>query len=67
MKILLVDDHALFLEGIKNLLTARGVQVVGVARDGLEGVGSDAHPAPGCHLDGYSNAALRWAGRHPFD
>ncbi len=36
MKVLLVDDHSLFLEGLQNLLTARGVHVVGTARDGLE-------------------------------
>lgn len=36
MKVLLVDDHLLFLEGIQNLLTARGINVVGTARDGLE-------------------------------
>jgi two-component system NarL family response regulator len=36
MRVLLVDDHSLFLEGLQNLLTARGVQVVGTARDGLE-------------------------------
>ena len=36
LKILLVDDHPLFLEGIQNLLTARGLHVVGTAGDGLE-------------------------------
>ncbi len=36
MKVLLVDDHPLFVDGLKNLLSARGVQVVGTARDGLE-------------------------------
>jgi DNA-binding NarL/FixJ family response regulator len=36
MRVLLVDDHPLFLDGLKNLLTARGVQVVGTARDGWE-------------------------------
>ncbi len=36
MKILLVDDHPLFLDGLKNLLAGRGLQVVGTARDGLE-------------------------------
>lgn len=36
MKVLLADDHSLFLEGLQNLLTVRGVQVVGTARDGLE-------------------------------
>lgn len=36
MRVLLADDHALFLEGLRNLLTLRGVQVVGTARNGLE-------------------------------
>ncbi len=36
MKVLLVDDHALFLEGIRNLLLARGIEVVGTAGDGLQ-------------------------------
>ncbi len=36
MKVLLVDDHPLFLDGLKNLLTARGVEVIGMANDGLE-------------------------------
>ena len=35
MKVLLVDDHPLFLEGLQNLLTARGIEVVGTANDGL--------------------------------
>ncbi len=36
MKTLLVDDHPLFLEGLRNLLSLRGIEVVGTARDGLE-------------------------------
>ena len=36
MRVLLADDHPLFLDGLKNLLTGRGVQVVGTARDGVE-------------------------------
>ena len=36
MRVLLADDHALFLDGLRNLLTVRGVQVVGTARNGLE-------------------------------
>ena len=36
MKILLVDDHPLFLDGLRNLLTARGQQVIGAARDGFD-------------------------------
>jgi DNA-binding NarL/FixJ family response regulator len=36
MKILLADDHSLFLEGLQNLLRAGGFEVVGAAHDGLE-------------------------------
>ncbi|MBW7885581.1 MAG: response regulator transcription factor [Caldilineaceae bacterium] len=36
IRVLLVDDHPLFLEGLQNLLKARGIEVVGTARDGLE-------------------------------
>ena len=36
MKILLVDDHALFLDSLQTLLTLHGYQVVGTSRDGLE-------------------------------
>ena len=31
-----MDDHPLFLEGLKVLLTVKGLNVVGTARDGLE-------------------------------
>lgn len=36
MRVLLADDHALFLDGLKNLLTQNGVQVVGTAHNGQE-------------------------------
>lgn len=36
MRVLLVDDHALFRDGIASLLTAWGIEVVGQASDGLE-------------------------------
>jgi DNA-binding NarL/FixJ family response regulator len=36
MRILLVDDHGLFVEGLRNLLQAGGYDVVGAAYDGLE-------------------------------
>jgi DNA-binding NarL/FixJ family response regulator len=38
MRVLLVDDHALFRDGMRSLLEARGVDVVGEARNGREGV-----------------------------
>jgi two-component system NarL family response regulator len=36
MKVLLVDDHALFLEGLKNLLVANDFEVIGTARSSLD-------------------------------
>ncbi len=36
MRVLLVDDQTLFLEGLENLLAARGIEVAGMAGDGLE-------------------------------
>lgn len=36
LRVLLVDDHPLFLEGLRNLLVSEGIQVVGLAHDGLE-------------------------------
>ena len=38
MKVLLVDDHRLLLEGLSTLLAAHGVQVVGMAFDGLQAI-----------------------------
>ena len=38
MKILIADDHALFRDSLRALLTARGLEVVGEARDGKEAV-----------------------------
>ena len=36
LRILLADDHGLFVEGLQNLLQAGGYDVVGTASDGLE-------------------------------
>ena len=36
LRVLLVDDHPLFLEGMRNMLTVRGVEVIGTALDGIE-------------------------------
>ena len=38
MRILLADDHRLVVEGIRNLLAANGMEVLGIANDGLEAV-----------------------------
>ncbi len=36
MKVLLADDHPLFLNGLEDLLASHGYEVVGKAHDGLE-------------------------------
>lgn len=36
MRVLLVDDHPLFLEGFQDLLATRGIEVIGTANNGLE-------------------------------
>jgi len=36
MKVLLVDDHALFLQSLKVLLSTKGYEVVGTASNGME-------------------------------
>jgi two-component system NarL family response regulator len=36
LRLLLVDDSPIFLEGLRNLLMARGLTVIGTAHDGLE-------------------------------
>ena len=36
IRTLVVDDHSLYLDGLRNLLAMRGVNVVGTARDGIE-------------------------------
>jgi DNA-binding NarL/FixJ family response regulator len=38
MRILIADDHGLFRDGLRSLLEARGVEVVGEARNGREAV-----------------------------
>lgn len=46
MRVLLVDDHALFLEGLRNLLVSEGIQVAGLAHDGLEALAQARHLHP---------------------
>jgi DNA-binding NarL/FixJ family response regulator len=38
VRVLVVDDHRLFAEGLSNLLTAHGIEVAGIAGDGFEAV-----------------------------
>ncbi len=36
MKVLLVDDHALFLQSLKVLLSTKGYELAGAASNGME-------------------------------
>ena len=38
MRVLILDDHALFRVGLKGLLEQRNIEVVGVAAGGKEGI-----------------------------
>jgi len=38
MRVLLADDHRLLIEGLSNLLAAHGIEVMGIASEGLEAV-----------------------------
>jgi DNA-binding NarL/FixJ family response regulator len=38
MRILIADDHTLFRESLRNLLTSRGFEIVGEASEGREAV-----------------------------
>lgn len=38
MRVLVVDDHRLMSEGVSNLLAAHGIEVLGVASDGVEAI-----------------------------
>lgn len=46
VRILLVDDHALLLEGLQNLLEDHGIEVAGVARNGQEAVAQASATQP---------------------
>ena len=38
MRVLIADDHALFRDGLRSLLEARGLEVVAEATDGRQAV-----------------------------
>ena len=38
MRVLIADDHALFRDGLRSLLEARGVEVIAEAQDGHQAV-----------------------------
>lgn len=38
MRVIIIDDHALFRDGLKGLLEQRNIDVAGVAADGREGI-----------------------------
>ncbi len=46
MRVLIADDHPLFRDGLRSLLEARGIEVVGEARNGREAVEQALRLAP---------------------
>lgn len=46
MRVLIIDDHALFRVGLKGLLEQRNIEVVGVAADGEEGIALTKKTSP---------------------
>lgn len=46
MRVLLVDDHALFIDGLKNFLTANDIEVVGMAMNIREAMRKTEELAP---------------------
>src|SRR5690348_14787917 len=46
MRVVIADDHPLFRDGLRSLLEARGIEVVGEARDGREAVDQAKRLAP---------------------
>jgi DNA-binding NarL/FixJ family response regulator len=46
MRVLIADDHPLFRDGLRSLLEARGIDVVGEARNGREAVEQAARLRP---------------------
>jgi len=46
VRVLLADDHPLYLEGLRSLLATRGFQVVGTAHDGLQAQSLAHHLRP---------------------
>jgi two-component system NarL family response regulator len=46
LRVLLVDDHSLFLEGLRNLLASEGINVVGSAKNGLDALTQARHLHP---------------------
>jgi DNA-binding NarL/FixJ family response regulator/signal transduction histidine kinase len=46
VRVLLVDDHPLYLEGLRSLLAARGFQIIGIAHDGKQAQSLAHHLRP---------------------
>lgn len=46
MRVIIIDDHALFRVGLKGLLEQRNIEVIGVAADGIEGIALASRLSP---------------------
>ncbi len=58
LRVLVVDDHPLYVEGLHNLLSTRGVHVVGTAHDGLEAQDLARHSDPKLTMNVYTRLGV---------
>ncbi len=65
IRVLLVDDQALFCEGLRTLLDLQpDIEVVGETNNVREAIECVARAAPGRGADGYANAGVGWRCRY---
>ena len=62
MKLLLVDDHSLFLQSLKMLLTTKGYEVAGTASNGTEALKQARLLSPDLVITAWAPASI-WAFR----
>ena len=61
VRILIVDDHTLFREGVRAILKAvADIEIIGEAATGEEAIDKVSALTPDIILYGYSNARYEW-------
>jgi chemotaxis response regulator CheB len=64
ISVVLVDDHTMLRQGLRRALEAEGIEVIGEAADGNEGVRVSVELRPGRRADGRVDAEHGWHRRH---
>ena len=60
MRVLMIDDHALFRVGLQGLLEQRGIQVVAAVAEGYEGLTLAKGTGTGYHPSRLTHARHVW-------